>query len=148
MRRLFTFLLLLVSFSLVNEAYAQNNDVLNIDIAKNASYAIEINKIMEKDGECVVFFISETRTKEANPEFSVDIAMFDENMKIIGDLRSLIVPLQPSREIVSRFSFEDIDCSDISRIHVNKILCSQKDDANSCYEKTAIRSRLNKTVTR
>jgi hypothetical protein len=142
------FVAILFSVLVSKDAHSQKEDVLNIDIAKGAGYTVEINKIMQKEDECVLFLISETRTQKAYPDFSVDLAMFDDDGKILGDLHSLIVPLKPNREIVSRFSLEDIACSRISRIHVNQIFCSQKDDAKSCYEKTAIRSRLGKEVTR
>lgn len=137
-----------IAMTFANRAYANDQEPLNLKIAKDAPHSIELNKVMTKNDDCVFFIISRTKSKNTLPEFRVSLGFFDKKGIIIGDLNSYIVPIHPNRQLISRFTLEDTTCKSVSRIHINEVFCTEEKDSNSCYDKTAVRSRLNIKVTR
>lgn len=97
-------------------------------IAELPSISIELNRLMQKDKNCVTYFMIKNNSDFNFSEFKTEMVTFDKDglitNRILGDFQKI----RPKKTVVKLFAIPDTKCSSIDKILIN--------DVHSCKANT------------
>jgi len=88
---------------------------------KDQQILIELNRLEQKDNDCVTYFMIKNDTKHNFTEFVTEMVTFDKkgliNNRILGDFKRI----RPHKTIVKLFAMPNIKCSVVHKVLINDV---------------------------